>query len=64
MYMYEHHVQGDPPVRSQFQILITFSIFYVLTKFKHTVTQKGWELFLYKWKQNYVKVLLLAHDLP
>ena len=39
------YVQGDPPVRSQFQILITFSIFNVLTKFKHSVAQKGWKIF-------------------
>ena len=39
-------VQGVPPVRSQFQTLITFAIFNVLTKFKHSVTQKGWEFFL------------------
>ena len=42
----KRHIQGDPLVRSQFRILITFSIFNVLTKFKHLVTQKGWEFFL------------------
>ena len=32
-------ILGDPRVRSQFQILMTFLIFNILTKFQHSITR-------------------------